>query len=100
MKKNPLLVLSAFLSFAFICSSPVAAKDLYVSAWGGLNYIYDEDATSTAATSTINYDLGGVILVPINLPNLSMSHSLRADIGLAAEAFLLFVRGGCFKSCR
>jgi len=67
MKKNLLLVLSTFLSFAFICSSPVAAKDLYVSAWGGLNYIYDEDATSTAGTSTINYDLGGAAGISVGI---------------------------------
>jgi opacity protein-like surface antigen len=67
MKKNLLLVLSTFLSFAFICSSPVAAKDLYVSAWGGPNYIYDEDATSTAATSTINYELGGAAGIAVGI---------------------------------
>jgi len=67
MKKNLLLVLSTFLSFAFICSSPVAAKDLYVSAWGGLNYIYDEDATSAAGSSTINYDLGGAAGVAVGI---------------------------------
>jgi len=67
MKKNPLLVLSTFLSFAFICSSPVAAKDFYVSAWGGLNYIYDEDATSAAGSSTINYDLGGAAGVAVGI---------------------------------
>jgi len=67
MKKNLLLALSTFLSFAFICSSPVAAKDLYVSAWGGLNYIYDEDATSTAGSSTINYDLGGAAGVAVGI---------------------------------
>jgi opacity protein-like surface antigen len=67
MKRNPLLVLSTLLSFAFICSSPVAAKDLYVSAWGGLNYIYDEDATSTAGTSTINYDLGGAAGIAVGI---------------------------------
>lgn len=55
-----ILLISAFtiFNFAFISSNPIAAKEIYVSAWGGVNYIYDEDTVGTAASSTINYDLG------------------------------------------
>ena len=59
LKKNHFFSVLILMSFTLVFPITVAAKDLYVSAWGGLNYIYDEDATSAAGSSTINYDLGG-----------------------------------------